>query len=100
MTTTENLLMKQSELGLVIDLVKTRLVLPVTKHIFKQGGGFMQKEYTFGNSKVIVFSPLAQMSKEEQKEYFQNEWQKGNSVLREIAQAAHDCLINQAVSEK
>jgi hypothetical protein len=52
----------------------------------------MQKEYTFGNSKVIVFSPLAQMSKAEQKEYFQNEWQKGNSILQEIAQAAHDCL--------
>jgi hypothetical protein len=60
----------------------------------------MQKEYTFGNSKVIVFSPLAQMSKAEQKEFFQNEWQKGNQILKEIAQAAHDCLINQTVPEK
>jgi hypothetical protein len=60
----------------------------------------MQKEYTFGNSKVIVFSPLAQMSKEEQKEYFQNEWQKGNSILQEIAQAAHDCLTVPAVPDK
>jgi hypothetical protein len=60
----------------------------------------MQKEYTFGNSKVIVFSPLAQMSKAEQKEFFQNEWLKGNQILKEIAQAAHDCLSNQVVPEK
>jgi hypothetical protein len=60
----------------------------------------MQKEYTFGNSKVIVYSPLAQMSKEEQKEFFKNEWEKGNSILKDIAQAAHDCLTHQIVLEK
>lgn len=60
----------------------------------------MPKEFTFGNSKVIVFSPLAQMTKEEQKEFFQSEWKKGNLILREIAQAAYDCLSNQIPLEK
>lgn len=60
----------------------------------------MQKEYTFGNSKVIVFSPLAQMTKEEQRAFFQKEWKKGNSILKEIALAAHDCLGDQALLEK
>ena len=60
----------------------------------------MQKEFTFGNSKVIVFSPLAHMSKEEQKEFFQSEWKKGNTVLREIAQAAYDCLTEQIPIKK
>jgi hypothetical protein len=60
----------------------------------------MPKEYTFGNSKVIVFSPLAQMTKEEQRTFFQEEWMKGNSILREIAQAAHDCLFDQVAIEK
>jgi hypothetical protein len=60
----------------------------------------MQKEYIFGNSIVIVFSPLTQMTKEEQKTFFQNEWKKGNTVLRDIAQAAHDCLIDGYLEEK
>lgn len=60
----------------------------------------MQKEYVFGNSKIIVFSPLAQMTKEEQKEFFRTEWEKGNSILRDIAQAAHECLIDQVLIEK
>lgn len=55
----------------------------------------MQKEFIFGNSKVIVFSPLAQMTKEEQREFFQTEWKKGNSILRDIAQAALDCVSDQ-----
>lgn len=58
----------------------------------------MPKEYIFGNTKVIVYSPLAHMTKEERKEFFRSEWEKGNPVLKEIAQAAHDC-INASVSK-
>lgn len=60
----------------------------------------MHKEYTFGNSKIIVFSPLTHMTKEEQKAFFKNEWQKGNRILQDIAQAAHDCLVDQKKIEK
>ncbi|MGG0718372.1 hypothetical protein ABE096_12380 [Robertmurraya massiliosenegalensis] len=60
----------------------------------------MPKEYTYGNSKVIVFSPLTEMTKEEQKTFFQDEWKKGNTILREIAQAAHDCLLDRYIEEK
>ncbi|MFO1442660.1 hypothetical protein KDN24_05460 [Bacillus sp. Bva_UNVM-123] len=52
----------------------------------------MPKTYTFGNTTVIVHSPLAHMTSEERREFFRSEWEKGNPVLKEIAQAAHDCL--------
>ncbi len=60
----------------------------------------MQKEYKFGNSKITVFSPLAQMTKDEQKEFFRSEWKKGNKVLQDLAQAAHDCLSDQSPIQK
>ena len=50
------------------------------------------KTFHFGNAKVIVNSPLALMSKEERKQFFIEEWEKGNPVLKEIAEAAYDCL--------
>lgn len=50
------------------------------------------KTFTFGNAKVIVNTPLAFMSKEERKQFFIDEWKKGNPVLKEIAEAAYDCL--------
>ena len=59
----------------------------------------MPKEFIFGNAKVIVYSPLAHMTKEERKEFFRSEWEKGNPVLKDIAQAAHDCL-NSSIPEK
>lgn len=59
----------------------------------------MAKEFIFGNAKVIVNSPLADMTKEERKEFFRTEWDKGNPVLREIAQAAHDCLRSQVTAK-
>ena len=43
------------------------------------------KEFKFGNSTVIIHSPLAHMTQEEQKQWFDEEWKKGNSVLKTIA---------------
>lgn len=60
----------------------------------------MHKEYIYGNSKVIVFSPLTQMSKEEQRAFFKDEWNKGNSILKDIAHAAHECLVDGYLAEK
>lgn len=51
----------------------------------------MMKEFQFGNTKVIVHSPLASMEKEEQKEWFQQEWEKKNPILRSIVEAAVSC---------
>ncbi|MED3550147.1 hypothetical protein [Cytobacillus praedii] len=53
------------------------------------------KEFIFGNTKVIVRSPLVAMTKEERKKFFKEEWEKGNPVLKEIAEAAHDCLMSE-----
>lgn len=43
------------------------------------------KEFKFGNTTVIIHSPLAHMTPEEQKEWFDREWERGNPVLRNIA---------------
>lgn len=60
----------------------------------------MHKEYTFGNSKVTVFSPLTQMTKQEQKQFFKDEWEKGNFILKQIADAAYDCLADKILDRK
>ena len=49
------------------------------------------KEYQFGNSKVIIHSPLALMNKEEQKEWYKQEWERGNPILKAIVEAAVSC---------
>lgn len=51
----------------------------------------MMKEFQFGNTKVIIHSSLALMEKEEQKEWFQQEWEKKNPILRSIVEAAVSC---------
>lgn len=51
----------------------------------------MMKEFQFGNTKVIIHSSLALMEKEEQKEWFQQEWEKKNQILRSIVEAAVSC---------
>lgn len=60
----------------------------------------MHKEFQFGNTKVIVYSPLTQMTKQEQKAYFQDQWAKGNSILQDIANAAHDCFADKYLNRK
>jgi hypothetical protein len=49
------------------------------------------KEYQYGNSKVIIHSPLALMSKKEQKEWFQQEWENKNPILKAIVEVAVSC---------
>jgi len=60
----------------------------------------MKKEYVYGNSKVIIYSPLTQMTQEEQKSFFESEWKKGNPILKDIARAAYDCLSDARLEEK
>ncbi|RAL22563.1 hypothetical protein [Thermoflavimicrobium daqui] len=45
------------------------------------------KQYQFGNTVVIIHSKLAHMTKEEQRNWFKSEWEKGNPVLRNISRA-------------
>ena len=51
------------------------------------------KEYKFGNSTVIIHSPLAQMTSEERRDWYREEMAKGNTVLKEIARAVNDSYI-------
>lgn len=50
------------------------------------------KAFQFGNTTVIIHSPLALMSENEQREWYRREWEAGNPVLKQIVQAAVDCL--------
>ncbi|WP_180229995.1 hypothetical protein [Bacillus sp. AFS073361] len=49
------------------------------------------KEYKFGNTRVIVHSPLWALSDEEQDKWVKEETEKGNPVLAEIREAINDC---------
>ncbi|MED0687925.1 hypothetical protein [Anoxybacillus ayderensis] len=51
------------------------------------------KEFKYGNTTVIIHSPLVLMSADERKEWFQKEWEKGNPVLKQIAKAVMDCYV-------
>jgi hypothetical protein len=51
------------------------------------------KEFNFGNTTVIIHSPLVQMSSDERRGWYQDEKAKGNLVLKEIAQAVNDSYI-------
>ncbi|MRX56729.1 hypothetical protein GJU41_22560 [Bacillus idriensis] len=50
-----------------------------------------KKEFMIGNTTIIVHSPLVVMSSEERKQWFRDEWEKGNPILKEIAAAVHAC---------
>jgi len=51
------------------------------------------KEFKFGNTTVIIHSPLASMTSDERREWYRAEQAKGNRVLKEIAQAVNDSYI-------
>jgi hypothetical protein len=53
----------------------------------------VEKEFNFGNTTVIIHSPLAQMSSDERREWYKVEQEKGNPVLKDIAQAVNDSYI-------
>ncbi|UFU00335.1 hypothetical protein KO561_05130 [Radiobacillus kanasensis] len=50
-----------------------------------------KKEHKIGNTTVIIHSPLVAMSEGDRKQWFEEEWEKGNQVLRDIADAVHNC---------
>lgn len=66
------------------------------KHIPRGNAGMdkPKKEYQYGNTTVVIHSPLVMMTDKERKQWFKDEWEKGNSVLKDIAAAVHDCYQN------
>lgn len=49
------------------------------------------KEYNFGNSIIVIHSKLTEMTLEQQKEWYQSEWENKNPVLKGIVEAAASC---------
>lgn len=56
------------------------------------------KEFKFGNSTVIIHSPLVRMTSEERREWYKEEMAKGNEVLKEIERAVNDSYIKRMTS--
>lgn len=78
-------------------LEKNKVVHPHTEHIHvPKGDGSMNegKELKSGNTTIIVYSPLAHMTSEEQESWYEEEWKKGNKTLKRIVECVRDCLID------
>jgi hypothetical protein len=68
-----------------------RVVQLEHQHIDVSRGDLDLKEYQYGNTTVVIHSPLVNMNIEEKKNWFKEEWEKGNKVLKGIAEAVGDC---------
>ncbi|MCS1351688.1 hypothetical protein [Mechercharimyces sp. CAU 1602] len=49
------------------------------------------KTYTYKNAIVTIYSPLANMSEEEKKMWYSEQWENGNPLMYEIADAIRAC---------
>lgn len=49
------------------------------------------KELKFGNTTVIVYSHLVTMTSDERRQWYKDEWEKGNPILKQIADVMDDC---------
>jgi hypothetical protein len=61
---------------------------------FKLKGLLRLKEINIGKTKIIIHSKLASMDPEQQKTYFEEEWENNNPVLINIVDAAYKCVQN------
>lgn len=48
-------------------------------------------EVKIGNTKVVIKSKLATMTSEERRDWYRNESENGNPVLKRISQAVNAC---------
>jgi len=53
-----------------------------------------KKEFKFGNSIVIVHSSLVNMTSKERQNWYQQEWEKGNPILKQIVESVQECAQN------
>ncbi|MBP0725567.1 hypothetical protein J5Y03_10240 [Bacillus sp. RG28] len=49
------------------------------------------KEYKFGNTSVIIHSPLANMTDQEQKDWFQEQYEDNNPIILNMIDAIDAC---------
>jgi len=58
------------------------------------------KKFQYGNTTVTIHSPLVLLNTEERREWFRKEWENGNPILKEIAEAVVDCYRGEKDSRK
>lgn len=71
---------------------KGREIMAVASHIHREKGVDVMdsKTYQFGNTKVIVYSHLINMSREEQENWYNDQWEKKNPTLLRVAQVVEE----------
>jgi hypothetical protein len=52
------------------------------------------KEFQYGNTTVVIHSPLALLNEKEREEWYKREWENGNPVLKQIADCIIECCKN------
>lgn len=62
-------------------------------HKHESRGNADMKEFQYGNTTVIIHSPLVLMTKEEQQEWYKDQINQGNPILKQIAEAVNDCYL-------
>lgn len=50
-----------------------------------------KKEHKIGNTTIIVHSHLVAMNEAERVKWYQEEWRRGNPVLKQISEAVNSC---------
>lgn len=45
-----------------------------------------------GETRIVIHSPLMAMTEAEQQKWFEDEWQKGNIIIRQVVEAAWRCM--------
>jgi len=61
---------------------------PLHTHVLGRDQHMEPKVIKSGNATLRIHSPLAHMSQDEKRKWFQDEWENGNPVVRNIVQTA------------
>ncbi|PLT33633.1 hypothetical protein CUU64_10910 [Bacillus sp. V5-8f] len=72
-------------------MLESRVVQLDHQHTDVSRGNSDMKEFKFGNTTVVIHSPLVHMNTDEKKKWFQDEVEKGNKVLKQIVAAVGEC---------
>jgi hypothetical protein len=69
----------------------------INEYAHKKGGESVNQEIPsktiyHGKTKIVIHSPLMGMTEDEQEKWFEDEWKKGNPILKQIVEAAWKCL--------
>ncbi|MCK6205704.1 hypothetical protein KZX50_09675 [Bacillus infantis] len=72
-------------------MLEKRVVHLDHPHTDESRGDSQLKEFKYGNTTVVIHSPLVHMNIDEKKKWFKDELEKGNKVLKQMVFAVAEC---------